>query len=76
MISLWWIARRYIPLFALGVILVALGRLGVGAHHTLDVVGSFVIVLVVALIIGLIPLPRAWRTHFLAHPQPTGQAAN
>jgi len=59
-ISLWWVARHYIPVLALGMVLVALGRLGVAAHHTLDVAGSFVIVLVVALIITFIPLPRAW----------------
>ncbi len=58
--SLWWIDRRWMPAFALGTALVMIGRLGIGAHHTLDVVGSVVIVTVTALVAGTIPLPRAW----------------
>ncbi|HUY76969.1 MAG TPA: phosphatase PAP2 family protein [Ktedonobacterales bacterium] len=65
MISLWWIRRRYIPFFVVGMVLVALARLGIAAHHTLDVAGSLVIVLVVAVIIGFIPLPKSWRRPFL-----------
>lgn len=58
--GMWWLWRRFAPYFAVGTLLVMLGRLGIGAHHTLDVVGSVVIVLVVALVVGMIPLPRAW----------------
>ncbi len=58
--SLWWLRRRFIPYFAAGTLLVALARLGIAAHHTLDVAGSIVIVLVVALVLGAIPLPKAW----------------
>lgn len=58
--SMWWVWRRYVPYFAAGTLLVMLGRLGIGAHHTLDVVGSVVIVVVVALVVGMLPLPRAW----------------
>jgi len=32
--SLWWIDRRWLGAFALGTLLVLVGRLGVGAHHT------------------------------------------
>jgi membrane-associated phospholipid phosphatase len=58
--SLWWIDRRWIAAFAAGVILVMIGRLGVGAHHTLDVLGSVTIVVVAALIARAIPLPAQW----------------
>lgn len=60
MVSLWWLRRRVVPYFAVGTALVALGRLGIAAHHTLDVAGSIVIVLVVALALAAIPLPKAW----------------
>jgi len=36
------------------------GRLGVGAHHTIDVLGSVLIVVVVAAVSGALPLPDAW----------------
>jgi undecaprenyl-diphosphatase len=55
--SLWWFARRYIPYFVVGALLVAAGRLGIEAHHTLDVVGSMGIVLVVTLLVSALPLP-------------------
>ena len=58
--GLWWIERRLLWLFALGTVLVALGRLGVGAHHTLDVVGSAAIVAVAAGIAGGLPLTGRW----------------
>ncbi len=58
--SLWWIDRRWAPAFAAGMVLVMIGRLGVGAHHTLDVLGSVVIVTVAALVSRAIPLPARW----------------
>lgn len=58
--SMWWLWRRFVPYFAAGTLLVMLGRLGIGAHHTLDVAGSIGIVLVVALVVGMLPLPHAW----------------
>lgn len=58
--SLWWIDRRWLAIFAVGVVLVAAGRLGIGAHHTLDVVGSAVIAVAATVVAGLIPLPGAW----------------
>ena len=58
--SLWWIDRRWMPAFAAGMVLVMIGRLGVGAHHTLDVLGSVVIVTVAALVARAIPLPARW----------------
>ncbi|HEX6122743.1 MAG TPA: phosphatase PAP2 family protein [Ktedonobacterales bacterium] len=57
--SLWWFARRYLAYFVVGMVLVALGRLGIEAHHTLDVVGSMAIVLVVMLLVSALPLPAA-----------------
>lgn len=41
--------------------LVLLGRLGVGAHHTLDVAGRLGIVAVAAPVVGAMPLPTSWR---------------
>lgn len=38
-----WFNRRWIPVFAVGLVAVLLGRLAIGAHHTLDVLGSLVI---------------------------------
>jgi membrane-associated phospholipid phosphatase len=63
--SLWWIDRRWLPAFALGTALVMVGRLGIGAHHALDVAGSVVIVAAVALVAGALPLPGAWATRGL-----------
>lgn len=45
-----WIDRRWVPVFPVGVLGVMLGRLAIGAHHTLDVLGS---VLIAALCCGL-----------------------
>ncbi|HEX6799059.1 MAG TPA: phosphatase PAP2 family protein [Ktedonobacterales bacterium] len=64
--SLWWINRRLIWPFAVLTVFVMLGRLGIGAHHTLDVVGSVVIVIIVATIVALLPLPAALDRPLLA----------
>lgn len=64
--SLWWINRRLIWPFAVLTAFVMLGRLGIGAHHTLDVVGSVVIVLIVAVIVALLPLPATLDRPLLA----------
>jgi membrane-associated phospholipid phosphatase len=58
--GLWWIDRRLLPAFAVGTVLVLLGRLGVGAHHTIDVLGSIGIVAVAALGTLAIPLPSTF----------------
>ncbi len=63
--SLWWIDRRLIVAFAVGAVLVMLGRLGVGAHHTLDVLGSVAITLMAAFIVHALPLPARWNTPLL-----------
>jgi membrane-associated phospholipid phosphatase len=63
--TLWWLDRRVLLLFALGTLLVMAGRLGVGAHHTLDVAGSVVIVAVVTLLAAAIPLPSTWHAPIL-----------
>ncbi len=60
MLSLWWIDRRVMGMFALGMALVMLGRLGIGAHHTVDELGSLGIVAVAALIVRAVPLPITW----------------
>jgi len=63
--SLWWIDRRLIVPFAVGAVLVMLGRLGVGAHHTIDVLGSVAITLVAALIVRALPVPAPWSAPLL-----------
>jgi len=68
--SLWWIDRRILPVLAVGTLLVMFGRLGVEAHHTLDVVGSVAIVAVVAVIVGMLPAPAAWNRPLLPGAQP------
>ena len=68
--SLWWIHRRWLGAFALGAVLVGLGRLGVGAHHTLDVVGSLAIAAGAALVVGLLPLPAGWQRPILTKQRP------
>lgn len=57
--SLWWIERRALAPFAAATLLVMVGRLGVGAHHTIDVLGSVLIVVVSAALIDRLPLPSA-----------------
>ena len=69
--SLWWIRRQLMPLFALGTLLVMAGRLAIEAHHSLDVLGSVAIVLVVALLIAALPLPRTWERPVLASARST-----
>ena len=58
--SLWWIDRRLLPVFAVGTVLVLLGRLGIAAHHTIDVLGSVTIATVAALVSLRVRLPAAW----------------
>ncbi len=58
--SLWWIDRRLILAFAGATALVALGRLGIDAHHTLDVLGSMAITAVAALVSRIAPFPVTW----------------
>lgn len=55
-VALWWIDRRWIAAFALAALLVMCGRMGVGAHHLEDVVGSALICLAVGIVVGLLPL--------------------
>ena len=58
--TLWWIARRALAVFAVGTLLVMAGRLGIGAHHTIDVLGTVGIVAAAALVVAVLPLPVAW----------------
>jgi membrane-associated phospholipid phosphatase len=73
--SLWWINRRWLGVFALGAVLVGLGRLGIGAHHTLDVVGSLAIATGAALVVGLLPLPAGWQRLILTGQRPADARA-
>ena len=63
--SLWWIDRRLLPAFAVGTVLVLLGRLGIAAHHTIDVLGSVGIATVAALVSLRVRLPAAWNRPLL-----------
>ncbi|WP_309571365.1 phosphatase PAP2 family protein [Deinococcus sp.] len=60
-----WLSRRAWAAFAGGVLLVALGRLGIGAHHTLDVVGSVLIAAVSVGVAQVVPYPPAWTERLL-----------
>jgi membrane-associated phospholipid phosphatase len=67
-LSLCWLAPAAVAPFAVGAVLVMFGRLGVAAHHTLDVAGSALIVAAVALLLTLLPLPARWERPLFAHP--------
>jgi len=58
--TLWWINRRALAAFAIGTLLVMAGRLGIGAHHTIDVLGAVGIVVTAALVVAALSLPAAW----------------
>ena len=63
--TLWWIDRRALAAFAVGTLLVMIGRLGIGAHHTIDVLGAVGIVAVATLVVAALPLPAAWKRPLL-----------
>jgi membrane-associated phospholipid phosphatase len=65
-LSLIWLAPGAVWPFVVGAVLVMLGRLGVAAHHTLDVAGSAAIVFVVAGLVALPRWPAAWRLPIFA----------
>lgn len=56
------IAPRWTGAFLVGTLLVMCGRLAVGAHHSLDVLGSVGTVLVAAVVASVPPLPESWRS--------------
>lgn len=66
--SLWWIDRRLVLAFAGATVLVALGRLGIEAHHTLDVLGSMAITAMAALVSRVVPFPAMWGRPLLPVP--------
>lgn len=68
--ALYWIDRPAVPLFTLGALIVAAGRLGIDAHHTLDVLGSGGIILISALVAARLPLGPSW-TLPLISPSPS-----
>ena len=61
-----WLDRRWALALCLGALLVLLGRLAIGAHHTLDVVGSVAIALVSLLLAAWPRFPVRWRRAVLA----------
>lgn len=63
-----WISRRWWPVFAVAVVGVALGRLAIGAHHTLDVLGSVVIAVLSLAVASLWRLPPTWQGSLLKQP--------
>ena len=65
-LSLVWLAPAAVWPFVVGALLVTLGRLGVAAHHSLDVTGSAAIVFVVAGLIALLRWPAGWRRPIFA----------
>jgi len=65
--SLCWIERRPLFFFGLAVLLIMLGRLGIGAHHTLDVLGSLVVTAVAFALAAAVPLPSSWARPLFPH---------
>lgn len=57
---LWWFDRRMLIVGAALTVLILVGRLAIGAHHTIDVLGSVGIVVVAFALILRLPLPAAW----------------
>ena len=56
----WWLDRRLLPLFLTGLTLVMVGRLAIGAHHSLDVLGSVAFALIGFAAASWLPLPANW----------------
>lgn len=56
----WLIDRRWTAPFVVGLLAVLLGRLGIGAHHTLDVLASVVFAALGLLAALLVRWPRGW----------------
>ena len=56
----WLIDRRWTVPFVVGLLAVLLGRLGIGAHHTLDVLASVAFASLGLLAALLVRWPRGW----------------
>jgi membrane-associated phospholipid phosphatase len=61
----WWLDRRLLPLFLAGLIAVMAGRLAIGAHHSLDVLGSVAFALIGFAVASWLPLPAGWNSRLL-----------
>ncbi|GHF28834.1 undecaprenyl-diphosphatase [Deinococcus metalli] len=70
-----WLSRRSLPAFVAGVVVIALGRLAIGAHHTLDVLGSMGIAAVSLGVAAALPYPPAWTGRRVLPGRPAGHAA-
>ncbi len=57
-----WLSRRGWPTFAAGLAAVMLGRLAIGAHHTLDVLGSVAFAAAGLALAPRLRLPAGWQT--------------
>jgi len=56
----WLLDRRWTGPFIVGLLAVLLGRLGIGAHHTLDVLASVVFAALGLLAASLVRWPQGW----------------
>ena len=65
----WWIDRRWLPLFIVGMLAVMAGRLAIGAHHTFDVLGSLVFAAVGFAAASVMHLPARWGERTLLRAQ-------
>lgn len=57
---LWWVDRRWMVVSLVLTGLIGVGRLAIGAHHTLDVAGSLLIVLIAVGAASGLRLPSRW----------------
>ncbi len=58
--SLCWIDRRFLVPCVVAVLLIMAGRLGIGAHHTIDVLGSIAVTALAFALASAVRLPSAW----------------
>ncbi|SMB97210.1 phosphatase PAP2 family protein [Deinococcus hopiensis] len=56
-----WLNRRWSLAFALGLAAIILGRLAIGAHHSLDVLGSLVFAALGIFTASKWPFPPSWQ---------------
>lgn len=62
----WWIDRRWLPVFIAGLLAVMAGRLAIGAHHTLDVLGSLVFAAIGFAVASVVRFPLLWNERTLS----------
>lgn len=68
----WWIDRRWLPLFIVGMLAVMAGRLAIGAHHTLDILGSLIFAAAGFAAASVLRFPARWGDRTVSRAQRQG----